>query len=231
MKHFSIWQWTDFVRGVASDDDRPAMDAHLSGGCPRCERVVTLLRGVANSARSDAAYEPPDHAIRHARALYSLHRPEANTFPRLVAKLIRDTFRDPLPAGLRAQGQLSRRSLYEAGGYSLDLQVDHRPNSARMMLVGQLAGRGEHAASTANLPVWLMERESLVASTLSNRFGEFHLEYAPARNLRLHVPLPEAKKRLEVPLGALGGTQKSARGRAKPRPSGGVRGRKTKQEA
>jgi hypothetical protein len=55
-----------------------------------------------------------------------------------------------------------------------------------------------------------MERESLVESTVCNQFGEFQMEYEPRRNLRLYVPLPEAGKRLEIPLSRLtpGGTRR-----------------------
>ena len=85
--------------------------------------------------------------------------------------------------------------------------------SGLVTLIGQLADRNKPATSTADVPVWLMERKSLVASTLCNRFGEFQLEYAPARNLRLHVPLPAAGKRLEVSTGS-----PDARTASRPRP-------------
>ena len=215
MKHFSIWQWTDFVHGlVDAEDARSAMATHLSsGGCPRCERMVNVLRGITALARSETEYEPPEHAIRYARAIYSLYRPEAVTFPRLVARLVHDSFRAPLPAGIRAQSRLSRHALYEAGSYCLDLQLEHQPGSGLIALVGQLADRNQTATSTANLPVWLMERKSLVASALCNGFGEFHLQYAPVRNLHLHVLLPSARKRLEVSLNAVNPTPP---GRARP---------------
>jgi hypothetical protein len=48
-----------------------------------------------------------------------------------------------------------------------------------------------------------MHRKSLVASTLCDRFGEFQMEYTPAPDLRLCVPLREAGKRLEIPLNRL----------------------------
>lgn len=203
MKHFSIWQWTDFARGLVEDTDRAAMETHLSSRCSPCERLVNVLRGVATTARAEAGYEPPERAIRYANAIYSLYGPERISLPRLIARLVHDSGRAPLPAGMRAQSRLSRHVLYEAGTYSLDVQLEHQPGSGLVSLTGQLADRNKPAASTAALPVWLMERKSLVASTLSNRFGEFHLEYAPSRNVRLQVPLPSAGKRLEVSLSRL----------------------------
>ena len=208
MKHFSIWQLADYVRVLGDDVARSAMEAHLSSGCARCQRTVNVLGGVAATARGQGDYEPPAHAIRYAQAIYSLFRPERFSFPRLVARLVHDSLRQPLLAGMRAQGMRgedrpSRHALYEAGSYCLDLQLDQQLASGLVTLIGQLADRNKPAASSADVPVWLMERKSLVASTLCNAFGEFQFEYTPARDLRLHVPLRAAGKRLEVSLDRL----------------------------
>ena len=200
MKHFSIWQWTDYVRGLGEGVDRSAMETHLSSRCPRCQRTVSVLRGVAATAQGEANYEPPEHAIRYAQAIYSLYRPEKAGFARWVARLVRDTAREPLPAGMRAQDHLSQHTLYEAGSYSLDLQLENQLPSGLVTLIGQLADRNKPATGVADLPVWLMERKRLVASTICNRFGEFQLEYAPSPHLRLSLPLRAVGRRLEVSL-------------------------------
>jgi hypothetical protein len=114
-----------------------------------------------------------------------------------------DSGRAPLPAGMRSQNRLSRHALYEAGSYCLDVQLEQQPRSGLVSLTGQLADRNKPPTSTADLPVRLMERKNLITSTLSNRLGEFRLEYAPARNLRLQLPLPAVRKRLEVSLSQL----------------------------
>jgi len=202
MKHFDIWEWADYARGLGGDAQRLAMDAHLSSGCARCARTANTFRSVAATAGAEAAHEPPDHAIRYGQAIYSLFRPETTSLPRLIARLVHDSVREPLPAGIRAQARLSRHALYEAGSYYLDLQFDQQRPSGPVTLVGQLADR-QIPASIAAVPVWLMQRKSVVASTLCDRFGEFQLEYTPARDLRLCVPLRDADKRLEIPLNRL----------------------------
>jgi hypothetical protein len=203
MKHFSVWQWADFVRDLGEEETRSAMETHLSSCCSRCQRIVDVLRRVAATARGESGYEPPEQAIRHAQAIYSLQRPEKTSLPRLVARLVHDSFRTPLPAGMRAQKSLSRHALFEAGNYYLDLQLEHQPVSGLITVIGQLADRTKPDAGTADIPVWLKERNRLVVTTTCNRFGEFQLEYAPAPNLQLHVPLPAARKRLEVSLSRL----------------------------
>jgi hypothetical protein len=216
MKHFTIWQWTDFARGLIDvGPARSAMETHLSSPCRRCERIVNVLRAVAVTARAEAGYEPPDRAVRYAQAIYSLYGPEKVSLPRLIARLVYDSGRAPLPAGMRSQHRPSRHLLYEAGNYSLDVQLDHQTGSGLVSLTGQLADRNKPAASTADLPVLLIASKSLITSTLSNRLGEFHLEYLPGRNLRLQVPLPAARKRLEVSLSPFNAEGSGRKRRAK----------------
>jgi hypothetical protein len=222
MKHFTVWQWSDFVRGLVATAPRAAMEAHLASGCRRCTESVSVLRNVAVTARSEADYAPPDYAIRYAHAIFSLHRPEKMTFPRMLARLVHDSVLAPLPAGMRSQDRLSRHALYEAGSYYLDLQIQQQPRSGLVTLIGQLADRDNPSTISNDVPVWVMDGTSLVASTLCNNFGEFHLEYPPAKNLRLQVPLAAARKRLEVSLNRLSAASSSA-----PQPSGAAR-RKTK---
>ena len=201
MKHFDIWQWADYARGLFDEVDRAAMDAHLASGCARCARTAGTFRSVTAIAGGEAASEPPAHAIRYAQAVYSLFRPETTSLPRLLARLVHDSMREALPAGIRAQAGLSRHALYEAGSYFLDLQIDQHA-SGPVTLVGQLADRSNPSADVA-VPVWLMQQKSVVASTLCDRFGEFQLEYTPARDLWLHLPLRKVHKRLEIPLSRL----------------------------
>jgi hypothetical protein len=203
MKHFNISQWSDFARGVADADLGAAMEAHLASGCRRCEPVVKVLREVALMARAEAEYDPPEDAVRCARAIFAMHQPEKVRFPRMIARLVHDSIRSPLPAGMRSQDRLSRHALYEAGTYYLDLQVERQRRGGLITLIGQLADRSRPAASTANVPVRLTERQRLIASTHCNRLGEFHLEYAPASNLTLQVSVPAARKRLVVSLNQL----------------------------
>src|SRR5262245_25343926 len=105
------------------------MASHLSSRCAGCQQIVKGLRGVALTARGELAYEAPESAVRLAQAIYSLQRPDSASLPRLIARLVHDSARAPLPAGIRAQNSLSRHALFEAGSYYLDLQLEHQPVS------------------------------------------------------------------------------------------------------
>ena len=203
MKHFSDWQWADYVRGIVEDPARRAMDSHLSSGCRRCARMVDVLRGVALMAQREGNYEPPEQVIRNATAIYALHRPQKDSLPKAVARLIHDSFREPLPAGLRSGSHLARHALFHAGSYYLDLQLEYQPTSASITMMGQLANRDRLGSSTAGIPVSLKEGDQLVATTVCNQFGEFQLQFHVKPDLHLHLPLPTEGKRLDIPLNSV----------------------------
>jgi hypothetical protein len=198
MVHFNIWQWVDFSRGLAEGIDRGAMETHLASGCDTCRRMVHVLAAVGVAARADAEYEPPASALRLARAIF----PPAPS-KSLVARLVFDTFREPLPAGLRSQEPLTRHALWEAGSYYVDLRVEHQRPGDMVTLVGQLADRDNPGANAADVRVQLKTRDKTLATAACNRFGEFHLDYRPAPALRLDVCLGTSGKRLELPLSGL----------------------------
>lgn len=212
MTHFDNWHWADFVRGLCDEPTRSAMQTHLSAGCPTCRKTVETLRAVVEMAKAESASEPPEYAVRYAHAVYSLGKPDSK-LERLVARLVHDSAREPLAAGLRSQDRLSRRALFAAGDYQVDLQLEREPTSDLVTLVGQVIGR-LRANSLADAPVWLMERESLVERTTCNTFGEFQLEYEPRRNLRLLLPLQDVGKRLEIALDHLSPGKKLPSGAA-----------------
>jgi hypothetical protein len=198
MSHFKIEQWADFSRGLDSAIDRSAMESHLLTGCPRCSRLVKMFGSVAAVARTEAAYEPPAGAVRLATAIYQIRKPE-----RLLARLVFDTFRQPLPAGVRTQDRQTRHALYEAGGYSVDLRLDHQRPADMASIIGQLADRDHPGVGADDVRVELKTREQILASANCNRFGEFQLHYRPAPALRLDVILGASGKRLELPLSGL----------------------------
>lgn len=212
MAHFDSGHWADFVRGLGDETTRSAMQSHLSSGCASCQRTVETLRGVAAAARADLDAAPPEYVVRYAHAVYSLARPETK-LARLVARLVHDSAREPLPAGIRSEDRLSRRALFAAGDYQVDLQLEHQPASHLITLVGQVVAR-LRSTNLADVPVWLMQRESLLESTACNTFGEFHLEYQPRRNQRLLFPLNDLGQRIEIALDHLNPARKPRQGAA-----------------
>jgi len=50
------------------------------------------------------------------------------------------------------------------------------------------------------VPALLFSGKQVVGQAVSNSLGEFQMEYAPTKRLRLYVPVRQAGKRIELPL-------------------------------
>ncbi len=194
MKHFDITQWADFVHGLVAEAERTAMEEHLTSGCRKCQRTTDLLRNLVAVAGAEAQYEAPQHLVHSARAMYALQQPErVDSLPRLVARLVYASFREPLPAGVRTRYLLSHQALYRAGDLSLDFRLDHERGSRHAVLVGQIANRKEPRKRMIHVPVFLVSGKQIVARAVTNQLGEFHLEYEPKARLRLCVSADDGK--------------------------------------
>jgi len=200
MSHFDINDWTDFARGCATGPDRAQMQAHLEDGCRRCRATVDLLQRVVVAVRADGLYEPPPDIVRCAKAISALQRPRATARGEWsVARLIYDSMREPLPAGIRAETRASRHAVFEAGSLFIDLRLERE--QAQMRLVGQLTHREDPTRFPMASPVLLLGRRDVVAHAVSNQFGEFQMNYPPVRDLRLCIALPDhPASRVEVSL-------------------------------
>jgi len=202
MKHFDVTHWADFARDVAADADRAVMEAHLSG-CRRCRGTLEVLQRVVTTARTEALYEPPESVVRCAKAISALLRPQRSTVSRQILRLAYDSFRDPVPAGIRAEDRVSRHTLFEAGNFALDLRLEQEKGAPLATLVGQLTNRQEPEGSLDEAPVLLMTKKEIVAHAVYNRFGEFQLDYPPSRHLRLCISVNPPGRRLELSLNRL----------------------------
>jgi len=193
MNHFDIFKCVDFVRGLIEESAQVAMERHLASGCRKCRHTPDLLRKLVTAARNDSQVRVPDYAPRCARAIFLLQQPEKiQILPRIPARLLYDSFREPLPAGLRTQQRLSRQYLYQAGDYSLDLRLENERGTARVALVGQIQNRKQPGKRLGSVPVQLLSGKQVLAQATSNSLGEFQMEYEPSKQLRLYVLVRQA---------------------------------------
>src|SRR5437870_8682003 len=215
VKHPNMAQLLDYARGLAAEAESAAIEAHLAAGCRKCGRTADLLHKLAAAARSDAHLQIPDYALRSARSICVLQQPEkVQILPSIPARLVYDSFREPLPAGVRSQQRLSRQLFYQAGDYSLDLRLENERGSSRVALVGQIQNRKQLGKRLGGgVPVLLVSGKKILAHAVSNSLGEFHMEYAPKKHQRLYVPVHRSGKRVQVFLNKLR-TEKTAVGKA-----------------
>ena len=202
-QHYSDAEWADFARGLKGGPARASMEAHLSTRCRRCGRAADAFGTVAAVARGEEAFAVPPQALRWAMAVFSLRQPErVQILPRVLARLVFDSFGEPQPVGVRSLERVSRQAMYRAGDTYVDLRLESEPGTRRVSLVGQIAGSKAGDGSFRNVPVVLAAGKDVLARAVSNELGEFQMSYEPGRRLRLYVPL-RGDRGIEVPLSRL----------------------------
>ncbi len=118
---------------------------------------------------------------------------------RLPVKLVFDTAASSHTVGSRRRGDTSRHLLFEVEDLCLDLRLDSAPQSSSAILVGQLADRMNPLKPLAGLPIMLVTGDTCLAKTVSNRLGEFQVEYEPNGDLSIFLPLGD-EQLIEVPM-------------------------------
>jgi hypothetical protein len=217
MKHYVIDQWADFARGLLAREAHTEMQEHLDGGCRKCHSLWDFTTKLTATCTGLATEVVPERALRLARAIFPvrLHdRPKrGNALP---VELIFDSFLVPSPVGLRATWQVGWQGLYRAGDCSLDVRIEPELKTTRAAVIGQITNHFEPTLEMANLPVCLRAGKLVVAETVSNRFGEFQMEYDQQSKLRLCIHLPDAKS-IRIPLKKFTSDQPAVQSRASSR--------------
>ncbi len=214
MKHYAIDQWADFSRGVSPATERLLMEAHLSEGCAKCKSLSEFSARLVITAGTLADIQVPESTLRLARAIFPIRtqeRPRRGN--RLPIELIFDSFLVPSPAGLRSTWQVGWQGLYRAGDCTVDLRIEPELVSSRAAVVGQIANHLKPGEQMENLPVSLRVGKEVVAETVSNRFGEFQMEYEQRGKLKLCIVLRGTNRTIEVPLKRFTAEQSAAKPR------------------
>jgi hypothetical protein len=209
--HGSEEDWFDFARQQAAPALRARLEQHLEKGCSRCTQTVRLWRAVLDVADQEAAYRPPDEALRQLKGDFALRRPKG-LLERVAeqAALVFDSFRQPQAAGVRTGGAAPRQLLYKAGRYSIRLRLEPGADAERLSIVGQLVDEQHSPAAVQDIAVIALKGTKTVDRTLTNHLGEFVLEPDSAENLRLCVGVAEIGTFTVVPRQATGRTEGDA---------------------
>jgi hypothetical protein len=210
MSHYAIDQWVDFSRGVVTAEEGTRMRAHLAEGCRECTPLCDFTTRLKDTCSRSAATQVPEFALRLARAIFPVRVPERpRRGNRIPVELIFDSFLVPAPAGLRATWQVGWQGLYRAGDCSVDLRIEPELKSSRAAVIGQVTNHVLPGVDMGNLQVCLRAGKLVVAETLSNRFGEFQLEYDENAHLKLCINLPDSRV-IQFPLRKLTSEQAGA---------------------
>jgi hypothetical protein len=191
-EHFTEEDWFDFAHQQAAPSVRASLERHLEKGCSRCTQTVRLWRAVLDVADQEAAYRPPDEALRQLKGDFALRRPKG-LLERVAeqAALVFDSFRQPQPMGVRGAGPSPRQLLYKAGRYAIRLRLESAADAERVSIVGQLVDEHQSPAAVQDIAVLALQGRKTLDRTLTNHLGEFVLEPDAAENLRLCVGVAE----------------------------------------
>ncbi len=94
-----------------------------------------------------------------------------------VARLIFDSFLQPLPAGVRMAQWTARRFVYECGSLSVDVSFEPKKDSQLIELVGQILDSVNPDQPMEGMPVVLHGQKGPIGLAMTNEFGEFHVDF------------------------------------------------------
>ena len=142
-------------------------DASLSPELKNLIRLYSLPRIQRDRLIHELA-ESLEALLRPSTALQRITR---------VARLIFDSFREPLPDGVRNSERTTRRLVYECGPLSLDLSFEPKKDSPLIEAVGQIVDSTNLGHPLEGVLVVLQGRKGPIALVMTNEFGEFRVEF------------------------------------------------------
>lgn len=200
MKHFSLEEWADFARDVVGPAAKNAMQNHLETGCKKCAKVFGTWKRIHEAARRESAYRPPESAVRTVKGLGALYGLGKDSRMKAGAvQLLFDSARSPLPAGVRSSSVVARQLLYGVNQYRVDLRIQPQEDSDKVAVVGQILNSSDPDHGIGALHVVLRRGKKVIAESVTNRFGEFHLECDLESSLHLQAGLPHGQV-VHIPL-------------------------------
>jgi len=94
------------------------------------------------------------------------------------ARLVMDSFLQPLCADIRYSQQFSaRRLLYESEGLMTHLSLEPQVDSQRITLVGQILDAAQQERQLASFSVVLQGQAGPIIVATTNKLGEFHFDF------------------------------------------------------
>ncbi len=200
MKHFETQEWIDFVNRVVKGNQQEAMQKHLATGCKRCTETFSLWQKVGKTAAAEASYQPPVGTVRLAKAAFAtagMAQPQKES--RGVIEVLFDSFLQPAVAGARSVVIGTRQMLYRADPYQIDIQIEPKPGSNRLVITGQLLDLSHPGVIGRDIQVTLSNRCGNTVLAATNQFGEFSGEIENSGDLELTIP-GEADKPIVISL-------------------------------
>ena len=176
MKCVGFERLIEYLDGRLSDEEGRPVAEHLAEGCGRCDGDRRWYGLLTSMKRVPEMVEPPEWVFRRALRLFE-NRPRAERAGmralRAAARLIFDSFSQPVPAGARSGAAPSRHLLYAIDDYSIDVRIA-ATGEAGVDLIGQVLSTSESGFDmVAGIAVDLAREGEIVSSAVTNEVGVF----------------------------------------------------------
>lgn len=165
------------------------MEKHLASGCKQCKETVSLWQKVRKAASAEAAYQPAKASVRLAKAAFGISNlAGAPAKSRGLIEVLFDSLLQPALAGTRAAAaQGMRQMLYRADPYQIDIQVELKPGSNRLVVAGQVLDMSNPSLIARGLKVSVSNCRGNTVLTSTSDYGEFVGEVENSGDLELSV--------------------------------------------
>jgi hypothetical protein len=191
MEHFTTENWIDFVNQAVDSNAKELMERHLKQGCKRCMKTVSLWQRVRQSAASEVSYQPPEGAVRVAKAEFAgagLAGQKKGAGSGI--KVLFDSFLQPVFEGARSAGVGTRQMLYRADPFQIDVQVEAKHGGNRIVVTGQLLNLSCPGIVGQDASIVLSNMRGQVVNAVTNQFGEFSGEIENSGDLQMTFASP-----------------------------------------
>jgi hypothetical protein len=192
----SLSNLLDCLQGQLPADERPALLAHLSSGCPGCRENQRWLEEVLQLTSEDKSFEYSEKSIQQVVFYFNAQYAKSSpSVPQFIARLIFDSFapnqlmdvRSNLTGTLWVSG---RQMLFHAAGYDIDLRFEEAEDSDDEELIGQILSEKQEPSELARLSVYLIKGEAEIDNVKTDERGIFKFArvFAGVYNLKIQVP-------------------------------------------
>jgi hypothetical protein len=177
MTHLKYETLLNYLENQLSAEGRSEIDAHLAGGCPLCERRLSLLREVLESVAGDRTVAPPANVLKKAVGIAGRERSRPKPWMRVVAALSFDSRLQLSPARLRGTGR-TRQMLFTTEQVDIDLQV--KPAGVDHDLLGQVLGAGHSGEAVPAFVSLQRSGGQPLRATETDSLGQFAFRQIPS---------------------------------------------------
>lgn len=106
---------------------------------------------------------------------------------RAAYEILFDSLAEGASKGLRNSVVAARQLLFRIGTIFVDVEIGRETDSKSAFLIGQMLDSSNPGHPPAGVPVELLDHGKAVATTSSNDYGEFQLQFVVKDNLKLSV--------------------------------------------